>query len=244
MKRLSVFAYSVALAVTAAAHATVSMDLAGLAGTGVTGHVDFSYSAISDTSATITVSLENTTSAAIGGFITGWAFNVPTIGGISFTSFGADALDGGVTELGVPNESGWWTKYAFEDSKTPNDAGDFDVGVKNNDNINSFISGGSGSGSNVGIGETTTFTLAVVGTGLDDLSNGAFETEFFGEFSSGDPSGDYAFGARYQGLENGGSDLATGTGTPVIPVPASAIMCLLGLAGAGLFRGRRTTSGT
>ena len=126
------------------------------------------------------------------------------------------------TGLGAPNETGWWARFDYEEIKTPNVAGDFDFGVKNNSTVNNFITGGSGSGSGIEIGETTTFTLDLVGSGLDNFTNGEFESFFLGAFSSGDASGDYSFGARFQGLANGGSDLAVNTN--IVPLPSAALL--------------------
>ena len=242
MKRFYIMSALAVFSAASAAQATISLSVAGLAGTGVTADVDFTYQSLSDTAATLTVAIENTTSSMVGGFATGFGFNVPTIGGATFTSFGGDIDDAGAqqtTALGAPNESGWWTRFDFEGIKTPNSAGDFDVGVLNQSNANPFITGGVGSGAGVVVGETTTFTLAVVGSGLDDLTNAAFETAFLSALSSGVTPG-YSFGVRFQGLANGGSDFAvTTTRTEAVPVPAAAVLALMGISAVGVLNRRR-----
>ncbi len=215
----------------------MSLSLTGLAGTGVTADVTFTYQSISSTAGNILVSLTNTTSSSIGGFITGFAFNVPTISGVTLTSIGGDIDNAGAqttTALAAPNESGWHVRYDMQGGiKTPNSAGDFDFGLLNHANANPFITGGTGSGSRVVVGETTLFTLALVGTGLNSVTNAVFESAFMSEMSTNGNAGAFPFGARFQGLTNGGSDLAVGFRTPVVPVPSAALLALLGMGGAG-----------
>lgn len=231
-------------ALAAQSLASPSFSITGLAGTGVTANVSFSYQSLSDTAATLAVSITNTSSSSIGGFVTGFAFNVPTIAGVTFTTIAGDTDDSGAqstTALGSPNESGWWSRYDVQGGiKTPNSAGDFDFGVLNQRQPNPFITGGVGNGSNVAIGETTLFTLGVTGAGLDDLSNSVFESFFMAELSTGGSAGAFAFGARFQGLTDGSSDFAVGTPPPpsVVPVPSAAFLALLGMGGVGIIARR------
>lgn len=243
-KKSVVLGIAACLAYAAPSPAAISFSIAGLAGTGVTADVTFTYQSISSTAANILISLTNTTAGSVGGFITGFAFNVPTISGVSFTSIGGDIDNVGAqttTPLGSPNESGWHARYDVPGGiKTPNGAGDFDFGVLNSSNANPFITGGTGSGSRVIVGETTLFTLALVGTGLNSLSNAIFESTFMSELSTGGNAGAFPFGARFQGLSNDGSDLAVGgpSTTPVVPIPSAALLALLGLGGAGFMKRR------
>ncbi|MBI4718403.1 MAG: hypothetical protein HY763_11400 [Planctomycetes bacterium] len=233
----------VLLALSASAQASISLSVSGLfqPPTGVTADVEFTYQSLSDTAAKIIIDIENTTPAAVGGWITAFGFNVPTLAGIVITSIGGDVDDSGkqyATGLGSPNESGWYARLDAGNIKTPNAAGDFDFGVMNADSVNAFITDGVGgpSAPKILIGETTTFTLDVVGTGLDNLTDAAFETAFMSELSTGLSGPGYNFGVRFQGLANDGSDLAVGT---VIPVPSAALLALLGLSGAGVVARRR-----
>lgn len=244
LRKLVVPALAVYLAGAAESRAAVSFSIVGLAGTGVTADVTFTYQAASSTAATILVNIKNTTPTAVGGFITGFAFNIPTISGVAFTSIGGDLDDSGpqaTTVLGSPNESGWWARYDVQGGiKTPNGAGDFDFGILNQSNPNPFITGGTGSGSQIVIGETTLFTLAIVGTGLNSLSDAAFESAFMSELSTGGSAGAFPFGARFQGV-NGepGSDFAVGfPRPPVVPVPSAALLAMLGLGGVACAKRR------
>jgi len=230
----------------AQSQASVSLSLTGLAGTGVTGTATFTYQSISATAANILVSITNTTSSSIGGFITGFAFNVPAVSGATITSIGGDIDNAGAqttTPLAAPNESGWYARFDLQGGiKTPNSAGDFDFGVLNQSNANPFITGGTGSGSRVIVGETTLFTLALVGTGLNSVADAVFESAFMGELSTGGNAGAFMFGARFQGLTDGGSDFAVGSRPPVVPVPSAVLLAAFGLAGAGWINRRKVAS--
>ena len=233
------------------AFATIGFDVSGLAGSGVTGHVDFTYTSSSATTALLTITIENTT--AVGGRISGFAFNVPTIGGATISTIGglaaadlpaaiAPTPSSAIPENSATNEAGWYAKFEYEEIKTPNAAGDFDFGVMNANSKNSFITDGVGSGPRIlnddNSNDSTTFTFAISGTGLQSMSDADFEEAFMNELSSG-TGGDYAFGVRYQGIPgNQSSDLAT-PGTPdvnPVPVPGAAVMGLFGLALAGGYR--------
>ena len=240
MKRIAGLFTALVLSATGVSQGAMTFSVSGLAGTGVTADVTFSYASSSNTTGTITVAIENTSPAAVGGFVTGFAFNAPMMSGVAFTSIGGDAHGGGVTAIPSgsvsPSATGWYAKFALEDIKTPNDAGDFDFGVLNHNASGAFITGGNGSEPKIDIGETHTFTLAVVGTGLDDFTNAQFESAFAGAFSSDDPSGDYFFGVRFQGVATGGgSDLAVPT--QMVPIPGAAVMAMMGLG--GVFATRR-----
>ncbi len=223
------------LSLAAPAKAAISFGVTGLAGTGATADVSLSYQSLSATAAQLTISITNTTAAAIGGRITAWGFNVPSVAGVTMTSIGGDAHGGAVTALPSPNQSGWFAKYELGGIKTPNGAGDFDYGVMNASASDAFITDGVGAPSapRINVGQTTTFTLAIIGTGLNTMSDAAFESAFVSELSTGGTAGAFHFAARFQGLVNNGSDL--GVPTNVIPVPGAAIMALVGMGGVGSF---------
>lgn len=234
------------------ASAAIVFDVHGLAGTGVTGQVTFAYSGITNTTGTLNITIENT--SAVGGRITGFAFNVPTVTGVSFLSFGGGLQNGGVVGIGSPNgsaipenssfnESGWFTRWSPNGIKSPNAAGDFDVGVLNSNNANSFITGGTGAGpriTNLSDGnDSTAFTLNLVGTGLQSMSNADFEQAFMSELST--DAGFYSFGVRYQAIgSNDLSDFAVPvTTTNPVPVPGAALLAAVGLGFAGLVGRKR-----
>lgn len=224
------------LALAAPANAAISFGVTGLAGTGATADVNIGYQSLSASAAQLTISITNTSTAAVGGRISAWGFNVPSLAGVTMTSIGGDAHGGAVSALPSPNQSGWFGKYELGQIKTPNGAGDFDFGVMNASQSNAFITDGVGAPSapRINIGQTTTFTLAIVGTGLNSLSDAAFESAFVSELSTGGTAGAFSFAVRFQGLSTGGgSDL--GVPSNVIPVPGAAIMAMVGLGGVGSF---------
>lgn len=236
-----------------AAHGAITFDVGGLAGTGVTGQVTFAYTGATNTTGSLSITIENT--STVGGRISGFAFNVPTVAGVSFLSFGGGLSNGGVVGIGSPNssavpenssinESGWFSRWSPGDIKTPNAAGDFDVGILNANNAQAFITGGTGSGpriSNLIDGnDSTTFTLNLVGTGLQSLSNADFEQAFMSELST--DAGFYSFGVRYQGIgANDLSDFAVPVSTTnPVPIPGAALLAAFGLGFAGLVGRKRT----
>lgn len=229
---------------TPSADAAITFDVAGLAGTGVTAQVTFAYQGTSNTTAMLNINIENTSS--VGGWISGFAFNIPTISGVSFIKINGGTSSGGVRNVDSPhssavqenssfNQSGWFTRWAPNNIKTPNGAGRFDFGVLNHNAANAFVTGGTGSGpriSNLVDGnDSTLFTFNIIGTGLQSLSDAAFEQAFLSELST--KSGYYNFGVRFQGIGAGGlSDFAvstTSSSTNPVPVPGAVALGALGL---------------
>lgn len=239
MKRYSTLTLALSACFAATASAGISYDVGGLAGTGVTGNVNFSYSFTDSTSAQLTVAITNTTDASLGGFISGWAMNVPSGGTATITSIGGDVDDGfkqATTLLTAPpNQVGWYARLDPGEISAPAGGGNFDFGVLNQDNPMSFVTGGTANprAPRIGIGEMTTFTLDVLGTGLDTLTASSFLAALSSE--------GYNFGLRFQGLLGGGSDLAVplNTTTTIAPTPSAAVLGLVGLAGAGIGRRKR-----
>lgn len=238
MKHMKLLGFTAILLSAATANAAVSFSIAGLAGTGVTADVSFGYAAIDANNGTITISITNTTldsGDTAGSFITAFAFNTPSIDGVTISSIGGDMDDlisQAVTELGSPNEAGWYARLDGNTIKTPNAAGDFDFGVMNNDTVNAFITDGTGGPSSPKIfyGETTTFTLDVTGSGLAGLS----DASFMNELSVDGTAGAFNFGVRFQGIgPNDDSDFA------VVPVPAAVLLCVVGLFSMGVTHCKR-----
>jgi len=239
MRKRGMVAFGLPVLALAAAAEADTFGVSGLAGTGVTAQVTFNYSAIDATSGTIAISIENTTpdsGSTEGARISAFAFNTPS--GFTITSIGGDVDDAGAqaaTALVAPNESGWHARYDGDNIDTPNAAGDFDFGVMNSDNVQAFITDGVGSSVFIIPGETTSFELAVVGTGLSSLTT----ADFLNALSVNGTAGQFSFGVRFQGIgPQGLSDLAVPGDTPPIPLPASAVLGLLGLGGVGAVRRR------
>ncbi len=232
------------------AFGAITFDVVGLAGSGVTGKVTFAYSSISSTDAALTVTIENTTSNASR--ISGFAFNVPTIAGTTFSTIGGASSAGvvvaiaptsssAIPENAATNEAGWYAKWKSNDIKTPNAAGDFDFGVMNASNGNAFITDGVGSGPRilnlVDSNDSTTFTFRLTGTGLQSMSDPAFETAFMNELSTS--AGYYNFGVRFQGIPGSiGSDLAVKTQLNPVPIPGAFVLAGVGIGFVGMMRRR------
>jgi hypothetical protein len=245
-------------AFASAAHATIDFDVTGLAGTGVTAHVTFTYTHTSATDATLKFVIENTTDYSdpdlTGSRISAFAFNVPST--ISISTIGGFANLGGVFHLGnippnptqsfvdpegspVANEDGWYGLWESNGIKTTNSAGDFDVGILNDNNATKFITDGVGSGPRIenisDSSDSTTFTLNVVGTGLDTAG---IEAAIMSELSAPQQVGGigYSFAVRFQGIgPNDDSDLAT----TIIPAPGAAALAAFGLGIVGWVHRRR-----
>ena len=178
----------------------------------------FDYTAFSDTSAQIQISLTNTSVASNGGYLTAIAFNNPsdyiqssTLAMSGNTNFSILPSDGNVINTG--------------DELGGDPYGDFDLGASI---TNSWIGGGSPTGG-LGVGDSATFTFALTGTNLTSLT----ADTFFQTLSSGNAGeGHQAFAVRFRGFENGGSDKVIGSaGDPgVAPVPEPSTVVLFGMS--------------
>jgi hypothetical protein len=205
-------------------------------GTSLSGLGSFSgsisYTDINATSATLTVSLTNTSSPKVGGFLTSFIFNNPgnditgaklTSGPANFSLFGASEKKG---------------QTSYQDLISGNPFGSFDLGVTTDSKPknNSGFEGGGKPSLGLGVGQTGVFTFTLTGHDLDTLTDASFGDAF----STGGGEGSAFFLARFRGFLNGGSDKVTGkTGTitpNVTPEPSTA---LLGAVGAGCLAGFR-----
>ncbi len=153
-----------------------------------TGSMTWTY--LGSGSGSLSVSLTNTSPAANGGYITGFAFNT------------VDGLTMGLTS-GRPG-------FQFISPVAANPFEPFDVGAALGGN---WLGGGSPLGG-MGVGVSDTFVFGV--SGSDSLLSTLSELSFFDL----DASGQYRFAARFRGFADGGSDKVPGDFTPVpIPMP-------------------------
>lgn len=224
-------------AIAPAARATIGFNVTGLAGSGVTAHVDFTYASTSATAGTLRFNIENTTS--VGGRISAFVFNVPTIGGTTFSSI-AGSSHGNAITLSPPSsqvtpenqtagyhESGW---YGFwQNNSVPSlIAGNFDLGIgsasqriRNDSNSN----------------DSTSFVMQLSGTGLN-TGNAAIEQAFMSALSSGGHNFAVLFSDIANSLNGHRTDLAGSAPVAIVPAPGAAALGALGLALVGWARRR------
>ena len=135
------------------------------------------YTANTLTTGTLTIVLNNTNTAAEGGFITGVVFNVPGVDTVA-TSALVTANPVGFTNLGP--------------TASASPFGTYEAGAALG---GSWLGGGSPNGG-VAVGQTGTFTFAITATDAASLTAGSFLT-------SGSAPAPLV---RFKGFTNGGSD--------------------------------------
>ena len=180
----------------------------------------FDYTAIDDTSGTVSVSLTNTTPPADGGFLTAFVFNLPFPGVVTAAPLTSSDTD--FATIGGPPPP---PADDFADSVNGAPFGQFDIGASTG---GSFEGGGMPS-LGFGPGGVATFDFALTGTGLGSLT----PLDFLSTLSvpPGAGQGLESFLVRFRGFAEDGSDrVAADFEAPTpIPEPGSALLLSLGL---------------
>jgi hypothetical protein len=187
-------------------------------GTGALGSFEGSLQyvpAIPDDSssvATLTITLTNTSSAANGGYLTGFALNLPDE---IIATLQANPTYSGFSQLGGTGAQNAVDAPAY---------GKFDLGAA----LGGDFEGGGKPKGGIGVGETATFTFSLSGdlTGFTEDSLLALLSE-----GTGAGQGYQPFVARFRGFEDDGSDKV-----PIsVPEPGTLILVGAGLLGLGIF---------
>ena len=202
----------------------------GLTGIGsYTGSL--SYTSTGATTATLEISLTNTSPESRGGYLTAFVFNSPfdyiehaSIGTFSDTRF--NVLGGA----------------SFDNSINGAPYGQFDIGAGAGKSQGGDGFEGSGSPRGIAVGDTETFLFGLTGTNLNMLTSQSFFGEDALSVPHGDGRGHKNFVARFRGFESPGcsSDKVPVNRTTSTPEPASMLLLGSGLLGfAGLRRKRK-----
>ena len=173
----------------------------------------FTYSSVSSTEATIEIELTNTSPLSNGGYLTAFAFNLPS-GYVSDILFSSSDNDFGL--IGGPD---------FNDDVKGVPFGYYDIGASVTDQ---FLGGGKPS-PGIPAGASETFTFSLFGDGLDKLELDSFLYEMSAGASP--CQGSQFFLARFRGFDDGGSNKTPGR---VVPIPGAVWLLgsgLIGLAG-------------
>jgi hypothetical protein len=190
-----------------ASTATAGVDIEGDTANSAEGIGDFqatlTYLATDANTASLTVSITNTTPVG-GGFLTAFAFNNP------------NSLITGISRIGDPAFPNFNELLGGDVNGSP--FGRFDFGLAIEDG--SLQGGGGNPESGIGVGQTGIFTFNLVGSALNTLT----EWDFIDELSTppGDGAGNTFFLARFRAIDAGaGSDHVPAL---VVPEPASMLV--------------------
>ena len=191
-----------------------------LEGTGTLGSFEGSWEY--NGTDTLTVTLENTSDPANGGYITAFAFNNPLEG---------SDIDVTLTTTSDP-DFGIIGGDTFDNDVNCQPLGWFDIGA----GIGNNWTGGGKPSDGIGVGDSETFTFVFNGD-LDLL----IINDFLNALSE-DKQGNelYFFSVRFRGFDDGNSDKVAAS---VVPIPESATILLLGtgIVGLSLYRRRFKT---
>jgi hypothetical protein len=203
---------SAALLVSSLAHGAMSLDFyscQSLENLGsYNGTMTWSYAGGS--SGTLSVTLNNTSNAANGGFLTGFGFNA------------APTTLGGALTTGLPE----WS-YLENEPASPYENFDFGAATEG-----SFLGGGQPA---FGVAAGASFTFVFTFSGDAGVLAGLDANSFFDDSA---PAG-YGFIARFRGFDNGGSDKVIACLEPnAVPVPMPVALAAAGLLGVGVLRRR------
>lgn len=192
----------VAFATCGAAHASYT-TAAYVSGTGLEALGAFtagvSYEYLSGSTASLAVTLTNTSNPGNGGYLTAIAI-----------SAGGAATITGMASCTDPN-FGW-----IGPGITASPFGDFEGGASTS---SSWLGGGSPT-AGLAVGESATFTFIVAGSSayLSTLTAASILA----------PTEGYGFVVRFRGFENGGSDKTPGIPQEIIPGPGGLAVLALG----------------
>jgi hypothetical protein len=175
----------------------------------------FTYNPVSATESTIEIELTNTSPLSNGGYLTAFAFNLPS-GYI--TDVTLDSSDDDFGLLGDPD---------FYDDVKGVPYGYYDIGASVTDQ---FLGGGAPS-PGIPVGATETFKFCLTGTDLNMLDVLDFLDEMSVNASPG--QGEQLFLARFRGFDDGGSNKTPGR---VVPIPGAVWLLGCGLIGLAGFR--------
>src|SRR5262249_36986379 len=174
------------LALALAATPSQAGIITGTSGLNLLG--DFSgtvtYSPLTDTSALLEFQLTNTSPAAHGGYLTGFAFNNP---GAKVTTFALTSSPAHFELIGAPS---------FNNSIGAGPFGHFDAGAA----LRANFEGGGNPHHGLGVGQSGTFLFTLTGQSLDKLT-----VDDFLATSSAPPSngkGNPPFVARFRGFSD------------------------------------------
>jgi hypothetical protein len=162
----------------------------------------------------LVVTLTNTSLAGNGGYLTGFALNLPD--GISAT-LQANPTYSGFSQLGGTGAQNTVNSAPY---------GQFDVGAA----LGGDFEGGGKPKGGIGVGDTAEFTFLLTG----DVTAESL-LALLSEGTTGAGEGVQPFVARFRGFEDDGSDKV-----PIsVPEPGTLILVGAGLLGLGIFGMRR-----